>query len=63
MSTRARYEPQVGGVACRCPIEFRHQVARLDAPPVLSPFRARTGLSGILPRHPFSIVTCSRPFS
>ena len=33
MSTRvprARYEPQVGGVACRCPIEFRHQVARLE---------------------------------
>jgi hypothetical protein len=30
MSTKARYEPQVGGVACRCAIEFRHQVARLE---------------------------------
>jgi hypothetical protein len=25
-----RYELQVGGVAYRCPIEFRHQVARLE---------------------------------
>src|ERR1700681_3348236 len=30
MSTKSAYEPQVGGVAYRCPIEFRHQVARLE---------------------------------